>query len=185
MSRQVTVHHTLRLYGQHQHRLIHLYISLAGLTRIPVIGSVARWVANTYAVHGHSGYFLTLSEAEQIVDIAATVSLGPCSCRREFHNCQQPVLSEIVLGNGSSEVYASRVKDFHPVAKDEAKKVLRQAHAQHLTHSIMRCGDHFYALCNCCNCCCVPTRLLKQYGIGQALVRNTHVVEDFRAQQLG
>ncbi len=23
------MHHTLRLYGQHQHRLIHLYISLA------------------------------------------------------------------------------------------------------------------------------------------------------------
>jgi hypothetical protein len=128
---------------------------------------------------------LTLSEAEQIVDTAASVALGPCSCRQEFHNCQQPVMSEIVLGNGSSEVYASRTKDFHTISRDEAKEVLRRAHQQHLTHSIMRCGDHFYALCNCCNCCCVPTRLLKQFGIGRALIRNPHVVEDFRAQQLG
>ena len=49
------MHHSLRLYGQHQHRLIHLYISLAKLARIPLIGGVVRWVANTYAVHGHSG----------------------------------------------------------------------------------------------------------------------------------
>jgi hypothetical protein len=178
------MHHTLRLYGQHQHRLIHIYISLAGLTRIPVIGSVVRWVANTYAVHGHSGYLLTLAEAEQIVDIAGSVSLGPCSCRQEFHNCQNPVMSEIVLGNGSSEVYASRVKDFHAVSREEAKKLLRQAHGKHLTQSIMRCGDHFYAICSCCNCCCVPTRLRQQFGIGQALVRNNHVVQDFREQQL-
>jgi hypothetical protein len=178
------MHHTLRLYGQHQHRLIHIYISLARLTKIPVIGSIVRWVANTYAVHGHSGYFLSLAEAEQIVDIAASVSLGPCSCRREFHNCENPVASEIVLGNGSSEVYSSRSQEFHAVSRDDAKQILRQAHAQHLTHSIMRCGSHFYALCNCCNCCCVPTRLRQQFGIGQALVRNPHVVQDFREQQL-
>jgi hypothetical protein len=178
------MHHTLRLYGQHQHRLIHIYISLAGLTRLPVIGRLVRWVANTYAVHGHSGYRLTLAEAEQIVDIAGSVSLGPCSCRQEFHNCRNPVMSEIVLGNGSSEVYASRVKDFHAVSKEEAKEILRRAHQQHLTQSIMRCGDHFYAICSCCNCCCVPTRLRQQFGIGQALVRNNHVVQDFREQQL-
>jgi hypothetical protein len=178
------MHHTLRLYGQHQHRLIHLYIRLAGLTRIPVIGTIARWVGNTYAVHGHSGYLLTLSEAEQIVDLAGNVSLGPCSCRQEFHYCDHPVMSEIVLGNGSSEVYASRTQEFHTVPKEEAKQILRQAHQKHLTQSIMRCGDHFYAICSCCNCCCVPTRLRQQFGIGQALVRNSHVVDDFRHQQL-
>jgi hypothetical protein len=178
------MHHSLRLYGQHQHRLIHIYISLARLARIPLIGGVVRWVANTYAVHGHSGYSLTLSEAEQIVDIAKSVSLGPCSCRREFHNCDQPVMSEIVLGNGSSEVYATRAKEFHSITKEEAKRVLRQAHDRRLTQSIMRCGDHFYAICSCCNCCCVPMRLRHQFGIGLALVRNTRVVQDFQHQQL-
>jgi hypothetical protein len=178
------MHHTLRLYGKHQNRLIHVYIYLARLTNIPLLGGMVRWVANVYAIHGHSGYYLTLMEAERIVDIARSVFLGPCSCRREFHNCNHPVMSEIVLGNGSSEVYATRQKELRPVSKDEAKEILRQAHRERLTQSIMRCGDHFYAICSCCTCCCVPNRLRRQFGIGLALVRNTHVVQDFQKQTL-
>jgi hypothetical protein len=178
------MHHSLRLYGQHQHRLIHLYISLAKLTKIPLLGFVVRGVANIYGRLGHSGYYLTLSEAEQIIDFSRTVSLGPCSCRHEFHQCDNPVMSEIILGNGSEEIYASRVKEFHPISKEEAKQVVRAAHANKLTQSIMRCGGHFYALCNCCTCCCVPTRLRQQYGIQLAVVRNPAVVEDYRQQTL-
>jgi hypothetical protein len=178
------MHHSLRFYGEHQHRLIHLYISLAGLTKIPLIGRIVRWIANTYAVLGHSGYYLTLSEAEQIVDIARSVSLGPCSCRREFHNCNYPLMSEIVLGDAASDIYSARIKELQEISKLEAKEILRQAHRDRLTHSIMRCGDHFYAICNCCNCCCVPTRLRQEYGIGHALVRNANVVQDFQRQAL-
>jgi hypothetical protein len=178
------MHHTLGLYGKYQHRLIHIYIDLAKLSRIPLIGNIVRFVANIYARHGHSGYYLTLPEAERIVDIAKSVSLGPCSCRAEFHNCDHPVMSEIVLGNGSSKVYSGRKKEFHPISKEAAKGILRAAHEKHLTQSIMRCGDHFYAICSCCSCCCVPTRLKQRYNIGLALIRNLHVVEDFQRQQL-
>ena len=178
------MHHTLGLYGQHQHKFIHLYISLAKLTRIPLIGHVVRWVANLYGHFGHSGYFLTLSEAEQIVDIAGSVALGPCSCRHEFHNCDYPLMSEIVLGKGSTDVYAKRENEFQQISKEEAKEVLRKAHQHRLTQSIMRCGDNFYAICNCCSCCCVPTRLLKECGVGKALVRIKKVVQDFQNQQL-
>ena len=179
-----TVHHSLRLYGQNQHRMIHLYMDLARLTKIPVIGHIVRWTANVYAKFGHAGYYLSLAEAEQIVDAAENVSLGPCSCREEFNNCDHPVMSEIVLGKGGGEVYATRVKEFRHISREEAKNVLREAHAKHLTQSIMRCGDHFYALCNCCTCCCVPTRLRRDYGVGMALVRNVNVVQDFQRQQL-
>ena len=178
------MHHTLGLYGKHQHGIIHLYISLAKLTRIPLIGNIVRWVANTYGKLGHSGYSLTLSEAEKIVDIAKTVAVGPCSCREEFHNCKNSVMSEIVLGNGSSKVYADRTNEFRSVSKEEAKDILRQAHKDNLIQSIMRCGDNYYALCSCCSCCCVPLRLRNQFGIGRALVRNTQVVEDFQRRQI-
>lgn len=177
------MHHSLRIYGRYQHHILHLYLSLARLTKVPVIGRMVRWTANTYALHGHSGYYLTLSEAEQIVDIAREVSIGPCSCRREFHNCSHPVMSEIVLSDGSAEIYASRLKEIRKVSRKEAKELLRRAHREHLTQSIMRCADHFYAICNCCSCCCVPTRLRQQFGIGQALVRNANVVQDFQRQQ--
>ncbi len=178
------MHHSLRIYGQQQHRLLHLYISLARLTKIPVVGALARGCANLYGRLGHSGYSLTLAEAEQIVDLSKDVSLGPCSCRHEFRNCENPLMSEIVLGNGGNAVYASRVKEFLTISKDEAKKVLREAHERKLTQSIMRCGGNFYAICNCCTCCCVPLRLRQRFGIGRALVRNPHVVEDYKKQQL-
>jgi len=179
------MHHHLRgTYGKHQHSLIHLYMNLAKLTKIPLIGRFARWVANTYAVVGHGGYLLTLQEAEQIVDIAARVAIGPCSCREEFRNCNNPVMSEIVLSSGITEVYAKSDQDFHEVSKEEAKEVLRKAHQNGLIQSIMRCGDHFYSVCNCCSCCCVPLRLLKQYGVGKALIRNPNVISDFEKQTL-
>jgi hypothetical protein len=178
------MHHTLRFYGKHQHTLIHFYIPLARLTRLPLIGRLVRWIANNYAVHGHSGHYLTLKEAEQIVDLAKDISLGPCSCRKEYHNCNHPIMSEIVLGNSSSEIYASRMKELKKISKVEAKIILKKAHDEHLTQSIMRCGDHFYAICSCCSCCCVPTRLRQQFGIGQALVRNINVVRDFQQQIL-
>jgi hypothetical protein len=178
------MHHTLGLYGKHQHRVIHTYLALAKVTKVPFIGRIARWVANTYGRLGHSGDSLTLAEAEKIVDIAETVAVGPCSCREEFHNCKNPVMTEIVLSSGSSKIYVDRKDEFHPVSKEEAKNVLRQAHKNNLIQSIMRCGDNYYAICSCCSCCCVPLRLRNQYGIGLALVRNPQVVEDFQKRHL-
>ena len=178
------MHHSLHLYGQHQHRLLHLYISLASWARIPLIGWIVRTVANTYARLGHSGYYLALSEAEKIVDLSDNVLIGPCSCRKEFHNCSHAVMSEIVLSRGARDVYKDRQREFRAVTKDEAKSILRQAHAEKLTQSIMRCGDNYYAICNCCSCCCVPTRLRHDYGIGKALVRNPNIIVDYQNQQL-
>jgi hypothetical protein len=178
------MHHTLGLYGKYQHRFLHFYITAARLTIIPFLGGAVRWLANLYGKVGHGGYYLSLQEAEQIVDIAGSVSLGPCSCRAEFHRCDHDVMSEIVLGDGSSEVYASRRKEFREISREEAKVILRQAREERLAQSIMRCGTHFYAICNCCGCCCVPRRLRENFKIGRALVRNPNVVEDFRRQQL-
>jgi hypothetical protein len=178
------LHHSLGLYGQNQHRLIHLYINLARLTSLPVVGWLVRQLANLYARTGHSGYYLSLSEAEQIIDSADSVAIGPCSCREVFKNCDYPVMSEIVLGKGGRALYSTRTQEFHQISPEDAKKVLRQAHSSRLTQSIMRCGSYYYAICNCCPCCCVPTRLKNQFGIGRALVRNQNVVNDFQRQKL-
>ena len=178
------MHHALPFYGQHQHKFLRFYICMAKLTRIPLVGRLVRWVANSYAKRGHHGYFLTLEQAEQIIDASKSVGLKPCSCRQVFHNCDAPVMAEILIGTGV-EVF-SRIKpdEFHEVSKEEAKNILRQCHQKHMIHTIMRCQENFYAICNCCTCCCVPTRLRRNYKIEYALVRNKNVVEDFRRQQL-
>ena len=175
------MHHALRFYGQHQHSFLRIYIALAELTSIPLVGGLVRSVGNAYARKAHSAYLLTTAQAEQIIDSAREIALGPCSCRQVFHNCDNPVMSEIVLGNGTE---AFKGRDFKKIAKEEAKEVVRQAHQKRLTHTIVRCGEHFYALCNCCACCCVPTRLRQKYGINYALIRKNDVVAEFQRQQL-
>jgi hypothetical protein len=74
--------------------------------------------------------------------------------------------------------------DSHEITKEEAKEVLKDCHQKGLIHTIIKCRDGFYAICNCCSCCCVPLTLSKQYGIGNALNRHKNIVKEFREHQL-
>ncbi len=179
------MHHSLRLYGQHQRQFLMLYMFLAKLISVPLLGRWVRSAANIYGRRGHGGYLLTLAEAEKIVDASRDVALGPCNCRQLFRHCDSPIMSEILIGDGV-EAFSTRQEadGFRRVSKEEAKDILRDCHQKRLTHTIMQCGQHFYAICNCCSCCCVPMRLRHEYGVGYALVRNQTVVADYQRQQL-
>ena len=65
----------------------------------------------------------------------------------------------------------------------EAKEVLKDCHQRGLVHTIIKCRHDFYAICNCCSCCCVPLRLSKQYGIGNAIYRHRDIVQEFKRHQ--
>jgi hypothetical protein len=174
------MHHSLRFYGRYQRSFLRFYISLARLTNIPLLGRLLRWVANMYGRRGHGGYLLTLKQAEQIIDASPNVGLGPCSCRQVFHNCDAPIMAEIVIGAGAEVFPEIKPGEFHEVSKEEAKEVLHQCHQQRMVHTITRCRDGFYAICNCCACCCVPTRLRQNYRIEYALVKNKDIVSNFQ-----
>ncbi len=178
------MHHSLRLYSRHRDGILKFYMFGARLTRIPFMGRLVRWVANTYGRNMEGGYLLTLAEAEEIVDSAEGVGVGPCTCRTVFKNCDNPVNVEIMLGP-SRHIFAEAMpQDFREVTREEAKEVLRDCHQRGLIHSIIKCKDNFYAICNCCACCCVPLRMNKQYGIGDALRRNGNIMREFREHQL-
>lgn len=178
------MHHALRFYGEHRHTFLRLYISLAKLTAIPLVGRLVRWVANAYGRRGHQGYLLTLTEAEQIVDASRNVALGRCSCRQVYQNCDAPVMTEIVVGMGVEVFPEVRPGEFREISREEAKQILRKCHEKRMIHTVMKCREDFYAICNCCTCCCVPTRLRQKYRIEYALVKNKEVVKDFERQML-
>jgi hypothetical protein len=157
---------------------------LARLTRIPLLGRLVRRLANGYAKNQHGGFLLNLEEAEKIIDASETVSLGPCSCRQVFSNCQRPVMSEIVVGAGP-EVYAGLDGErFRKISHQEAKEIMRDCHSQGMLHTIMHCRGLFYAICNCCSCCCVPFRLRKNYGIEYAIIRSRDTIDDYHTQRM-
>ncbi len=178
------MHHSLRLYSRHRELVLKYYIYQAKWTKIPLIGILVRWVANAYGKNMEGAYLLTLNEAEEIVDSSAGLSVGPCSCRVVFRNCDNPVNTEIMLGLSRNIFVEEMPHDYREVTKQEAKDVLRDCHQRGLLHTIIKCQQDFYAICNCCSCCCVPLRLNRKYGIGNALTRSDNIVRKFKEHQL-
>lgn len=178
------MHYTMRFYSRYQHRILRLYLMLARLTRLPLVGGLICWLANVYGKSEHQGYFVTLKEAEQIIDESKNVALGPCTCRQISHNCDAPVMAEIVVGYGVKVFSEIRPDEFYNISKEKAKEVMRQCHQMRLTPTFQKCRGDFYAICNCCTCCCVPLRLSQSYKIGSALVRDERILEKFGEQKL-
>ncbi len=173
------MHHTLRFYSKHREIFLRYYIFQAKWTRIPLVGNVVRAVANAYGKSSHNAYLITLEEAEQLIDLSRKLLLGPCDCRKVFQNCDNPVNAEIVIGLGTNVFTEERPGDYKEISKQEAKDVLLDCHERRLIHTLVRCREDFYSICNCCPCCCVPLRLKQNYGIGHGLVRVDDIVDRF------
>ena len=173
------MHHTLRLYSRYRELILRYYIFQARWTRIPLLGRLVRRVANAYGQRASSAYALSSEEAEAIVEAAVGVALGPCTCRAVFGNCDNPLETEIMVGLVRNIFFEERPHDYREITKEEAKGVLRQCRERGLVHTLVKCRQDFYAICNCCPCCCVPMRLKKGYGIGNALKRADDIVRLF------
>ena len=178
------MHHTLKLYGRQRPVVLRFYMFFARWTRIPLIGRLVRRLINSYANNMHRAYLLTPSEAQELLDIAEGVAVGPCDCRQVFANCDNPADVEILLGPTRHILLEAMPHDSHEITGEEAAKILHDCHEKGLIHTIIKCRGDFYAICNCCSCCCVPLRLSKQYGIGDVLVRHKDIVQEFREYQM-
>jgi len=174
------MHHSLRLYSRYRELFLRYYIFQAKWTMIPLIGRVVRKVANIYGEKVSGAYLLSLTEACEIVDSAEGLALGPCTCRAVFKNCDNPVNAEIMIGLTRNIFVQERPHDYREITKREAKEILEQCHQKGLIHTIIKCQQDFYAICNCCSCCCVPLRLNKKYGIGNALLRSNDLPQEMR-----
>lgn len=178
------MHHTLKLYSRHREASLRFYLFWAAWTRIPLIGLAVRLVGNWWGKRLEGAYLLKTVEAEQIVDMAEQLAVGPCACRQIAHKCTNPIQAEIMLGMDGNVFVAERPQDYRRISKEEAKQILRDCHERGLIHTIIRCRDEYYAICNCCACCCVPLRLSRAYGIKSALVRREDIVAQFRSHQV-
>ena len=178
------MHHTLRFYSGRRKTTLRLYMFFAGWTKIPLLGRLVKWVANAYGHNMHGAYLLTPAEAQELLDIAEGVAVGNCTCRQLYHNCDNPVEVEILLGPTRHILLEAMPHDSREITSEEARNILKDCHERGLIFTIIKCRGDFYAICSCCSCCCVPLRLSKQYGIGNALVRHTDIVQEFREYQL-
>jgi len=176
-------HHTLKLYSHNRPSLLRLYIFFAALTRIPLAGRLVRWLANAYGRDMHRVYLLNPAEALELVNAANGLALGVCDCRRVFRNCDNPIYAEILLGPTRHIMLEAMPEDAREISREEAALVLDENHRRGLIFTIAKCRGDFYAICSCCSCCCVPLRLSRQYGIGEAMARHKDIVKEYREFQ--
>ena len=148
-----------------------------------MLGRLIRWIANSYGGSMHGGYPITPAEAAEILNIAEGVAVGPCDCRKVFRNCDNPVDVEILVGPSRQAFLESVPHDYQEITREAAGEILDDCRSRGLIHTIIKCRGDFYAICNCCSCCCVPLRLSKQYGIGKALMRHKNIVQEFKEYQ--
>jgi hypothetical protein len=177
------VHHSLRIYGGHRRATLRLYMFFGAWTKIPLIGRLVRWVANTYGKNMHGAYLLTPTEAQELIKIADGVATTKCSCRDLHRKCDNPMYNEILLGPRRQILIEAMSGDARETTSEKASEIIQDSHRRGLILTILKCRGDFYAICSCCSCCCVPLRLSKQYGIGNVLTRHKNIVEEFREYQ--
>jgi len=84
------------------------------------------------------------------------ITLLECPCRAARTDPCQPTDVCMIVGDGSF------TREHHPdrarrVTQEEALTVLQEEHERGHVHTAYfkdACGDRFYAICNCCRCCC-------------------------------
>jgi hypothetical protein len=176
-------HHTLKFYSGNRRNILRFYMFFAAWTRLPLLGRLVRRAANAYGRNLHRAFLLTPAEALELVDIAGGVALARCDCRRTFKKCSHPLDTEILLGPTRHIMQEAMPEGAREISPEKAGEILRENHRRGLVFTIIRCRGDFYAICSCCSCCCVPLRLSKQYGIGEALVRHKDIVKEYREFQ--
>lgn len=176
------------VHGYVYGRWVNEYIGFCINTLLPRMGPrLKTWWADRY--HGKvlptelAKSIITLNhdiprcDLEQIIPypMARNIVLsGPpqivvmeCPCRHARENPCQPTQVCMIVGDGAF------VLDHHPgtsrrIEQDEALALLQAEHERGHVHTAYfkdACNDQFYAICNCCPCCCGGIEAMVKYGV--------------------
>lgn len=109
---------------------------------------------------------------EIILQAPPKITIFECGCRnaREVH-CE-PTQVCMFIG----DPFADFMAEHHPnesrrISQEEALTLLREEHERGHVHSAWfknAMADRFYAICNCCKCCCGGIELMNEFGTKMA-----------------
>ena len=98
-----------------------------------------------------------------------SIAVGPCGCRLGSDKPCLPSPMEvcIMVGDPGAAFIAERNPKFHKITPDEAVKILEDAHKRgdvHCAYFKREIGSRFFAICNCCKCCCMGIKAWNMTG---------------------
>jgi ferredoxin len=126
---------------------------------------------------------ISIHTNEQVIPFATArdiVLTGPpdiviynCGCRQSSHNPCEPIQVCMVVG----QPFTDFVLKYHPktsrrISQDEALEILEAEHKRgHVQTAWFKdvCFGRFYAICNCCSCCCIGVQAITEHHIPMAI----------------
>jgi ferredoxin len=178
------------LHGYIYGRWTRQYIDMLFFRIAPRLGEKGK----AYLANRYHGKVITDEQARAIIELDHDVSLqdleqvvpysmardivldGPpdvavydCACRLARENPCRPIQVCMAIG----QPFVDFILEHHPqtsrrIGKEEALRILEEEHERGHLHSAWfkdACLDRFYAICNCCKCCCGGITAMMEYGI--------------------
>ena len=105
--------------------------------------------------------FELIENLEELLESVREIRLVPCNCRKLAGHCSK--LTETCL---SFDHFVTDRTFGQSLTKEEAKEIVKTAHRNGLMHQVnsdWRINGLAW-MCNCCSCCCYPTRLAQERG---------------------
>ncbi|TGE31845.1 4Fe-4S dicluster domain-containing protein [Desulfosporosinus sp. Sb-LF] len=105
--------------------------------------------------------FELIENLEELLDSVREIRLVPCNCRKLAGQCTKPTGTCLGFDHSITDRTFGQ-----SLTKEEAKEIVKMAHRKGLMHQVnsdWRTNGLAW-ICNCCACCCYPTRLALEKG---------------------
>lgn len=95
-----------------------------------------------------------------ILKSPTAIAVGKCPCRAANPDCKcmpEPYEVCFFIGDPIASFIAANNKHFRKVTQEEAVEILKDCHKRGFVSEAFfktDMGNRFYAICNCCSCCC-------------------------------
>ena len=105
-----------------------------------------------------------------VLDNPGSIALGVCACRAASPNPCLPAGKQDVclfIGDPFASFIGEKNPLFHKCTQSEAVKVIEDAHKRgdvQCAYFKKDVGNKFFAICNCCNCCCLGVKMWNMLG---------------------
>jgi len=120
---------------------------------------------------------LPYEDVRQMFGRAKSFQLMNCICRKEQALLGKPCKysSEVCMGFSRHEGAFDKYPLGKIISKEQALAVLDKAEEEGLVHMTYNLkGDSFF-LCNCCSCCCLALKAVKDFNFPHMLAKSHYV----------
>ncbi|MBM3132854.1 MAG: 4Fe-4S dicluster domain-containing protein [Chloroflexi bacterium] len=98
-----------------------------------------------------------------------SLAVGPCGCRLNSDKPCLPYPMEVCLmvGDPAAQFIADLNPKFRKISQEEAVHLLEESHKRgevHCAYFKREIGNRFFAICNCCKCCCMGVKMWNFMG---------------------